>query len=263
VEHGLADEEAVRCVREYAAEHPFPREYSDAEIIDRLRDAEHRCERGSALEVDEEGLVKLGNRDAASGRLVLSARRTLPTAQAFVREFCTHPDGATMRSYAGILMEWRDNHYVAVEDGAVRNRLQPWLHGALRHVRDKRTGESALVGFEGNPTTVGAALETIRNYLHLPTSVPMPVWLVGPDGAPAEPDDAPDPREILPCRTLNLHIPTGTILPATPALFTISALDFDYNADAPTPSTGWPSSTSSGATTPRASNCSKTGSATR
>ena len=235
VEHGLADEDAVRCIREYAGKHPFPREYGDAEIIDRLRDAEQRCERGSALEVDEEGLVKLGNRDPATGRLVLSARRTLPTAQAFVREFCTHPDGATMRSYAGILMEWRDNHYVPVEDGAVRNRLQPWLHSALRYIHDKRTGESILVDFEGNPTTVSAALETIRNYLHLPTSVPMPVWLIGPDSMAAGPDDAPDPREILSCRTLNLHIPTGTILPATPALFTTSALDFDFSADAPTP----------------------------
>lgn len=235
VEYGLADEEAVRCIREYAESQPFPYEYSDSEILDRLYDAGQKCERGSALEVDEEGLVKLGNRDPDTGRLVLSPRRTLPTAHAFVREFCTHPDGATSRCYAGILMEWRDNHFVAVEDGSVRNRLQPWLHDALRYIFDKQTGECKLVDFESNPGTVGAALETIRNYLHLPASITPPVWLIGPDGLAAEPDDAPDPREILSCRTLNLHIPTGTVLPATPALFTTSALDFDFKADAPSP----------------------------
>ncbi|HET6441303.1 MAG TPA: hypothetical protein VFH53_02915, partial [Phycisphaerae bacterium] len=56
-----------------------------------------------------DGLVKLGTPDPDTGRLVLSARRTLPTAEAFVREFYAHGNGRTLHTYAGVLMEWRGN----------------------------------------------------------------------------------------------------------------------------------------------------------
>ncbi len=228
IEHDLQDADAVACIREYAVERPFPREYSDAEIITRLRDAEKRCKRGLALETEDNGMVKLGSRDPGTGRLVLSPRRTLPTAEAYVREFHMHPDGLTLRNYAGMLLGWRDNHYAEVEDARMRNRLQPWLHDALRYVFDKRAGGFVLANFESNPSTVNAALETIRNYVHLPASTTPPAWLEGADGRP-------DPREILCCKTINLRIPTGEALPTTPALFTTNALDFDYDPQAPAP----------------------------
>ena len=228
VEHDLQDADAIACIREYAIDRPFPREYSDAEIVDRLRDAEKRCQRGVALAAEADGCVKLGNRDPGTGRLVLSPRRTLPTAEAYMREFHMHPDGLTLRCYAGLLMGWLQNHYVEVEDAAMRNRLQPWLHGALRYMFDKRAGGLVLVAFESNPATVNAAFETIRNHVHLPATVTPPAWLENADVRP-------DPREILSCKTINLHIPTDEALPATPALFTTTALDFDFDPRAPAP----------------------------
>jgi len=231
VEHDLPDGDAIACIREYAGEHSFPRGYDDEEITQRLRDAEKRCQRGAALETEADGLVKLGTRDPATGRLVLSARRTLPTAEAFIRDFHTHTDGWMLRSYASQLMEWRGNRYVPLEDGTLKNRLQPWLHDALRYTLDKKTGDMLLVDFESNPSTVNAALDTLRHHVHLAVSETPPFWLESGDGRP-------DPREILSCRTLNLHIPTGTILRATPSLFTTSSLGFDYVPDAPAP-VGW------------------------
>ncbi|MBM4020398.1 MAG: bifunctional DNA primase/polymerase, partial [Planctomycetes bacterium] len=159
VEHDLADNEALTCIRTYAREQPFPREWSDGEILQRLRQAEHRCVRGEALQADAMGLARLGARDPDTGRLVLSPRRTLPTAEAFVRQFHMHPDGRTLLSYAGLLLEWRDNRYVEVEDETLRQRLHPWLHDALRYVYNKATGEMELADFEANPGTVKGALE--------------------------------------------------------------------------------------------------------
>ncbi len=49
VEHDLSDAEAVATIRQYEIKHPFPREYGDAEILARLRDAEKKTERGSAI----------------------------------------------------------------------------------------------------------------------------------------------------------------------------------------------------------------------
>jgi P4 family phage/plasmid primase-like protien len=172
--------------------------------------------------------VPLGQRDPKSGRLVLSPRRTLPTAEAYVREFHQHDEGRTLHGYEGVLMDWRGNRYTQVEDEAIRHRLQPWLHQALRYVLNNRTGELELVDFDSNPTTVKQALDTIRSYTHLPATTESPSWL-------DRRQDRPPALELLPCRTLNLHIPTGRILPATPALFTINALDFDYDPEPEAP----------------------------
>lgn len=194
--------------------------------------AESPASDGAAVGEGNDVSVPLGERDPATGRLVLSPRRTLPTAQAYIREFHHHADARTLHGYGGLLMGWRGNRYGQVEEESVKQRLQPWLHGALRYVVNKHTGEVELADFESNPTTVKQALDTIRSFVHLPASTVSPSWL----------DDRsksrPPALEILPCRTLNLHIPTGRVLAPSPALFTINALDFDYEPD-PEPPERW------------------------
>lgn len=179
----------------------------------------------------DDNLVPLGQKDPATGRLVLSPRRTLPTAETYVREFNQHADGRSLHCYSGLLMEWRGNRYCQVEDEWIKQRLQPWLHRALRYIFNKKTGELELVDFESNPTTVNHALDTIRALVHLPASTVSPSWLdSGMDRPPA--------LELLPCKSLTLHIPTGRVLAPTPALFTINALDFDYEPS-PKPPERW------------------------
>ncbi len=195
-----------------------------------------QSESPASNEVPEAGegddlLVPLGQRDKASGRLVLSPRRTLPTAEAYARDFNQHADGRTLHGYGGLLMEWRGNRYCQVEEEWLKQRLQPWLHKALRYVLNKQTGEVELVDFESNPTTVKQALDTIRAFVHLPASTVSPSWLDGGKGRPPA-------LELLPCKSLNLHIPSGRILAPTPALFTINALDFDYDPN-PEPPERW------------------------
>jgi P4 family phage/plasmid primase-like protien len=172
--------------------------------------------------------VPLGTIDPETKKLVLSPRRTLPTAEAFVREFHTHPDGRTLLSWAGLLLSWQGNRYADVEDESLKNRLLPWLHKALRYIMNRRTGDLELVPFESNPGTVSSALESIRAYVHLPASVTPPAWLDG---------DAlrPPADELLPCRSMVLHLPMMTRIEPTPQLFVINALDFDYDPEAPEP----------------------------
>jgi len=168
VEHDLSDEQAVECIRQYARQRPFPRTWPTDAIVKRLRDAEERVERGAAYQIDEEGLVPLGRRDPRSGRLVLSPRRTLPTAEAYVREFHVHPERPTIITYADLVMNWQDNRYVAIEDAAVKHQLQPWLHEARRYIKLE---DFELVPFESNPGTVKAALESIQQLTHLDATV--------------------------------------------------------------------------------------------
>jgi putative DNA primase/helicase len=231
VEHDLDDAAAVATIREYARQKPFLRPWNDDEIIRRVRDAEGQCRRGQALEVDAEGCIGLGGRDPLTGRLVLSPKKTLPTAEAFVHDFHLHPKGRTIQCYAGLLMEWLDNRYLEVEDNAVKKRLQVWLHQSLRYIFNRHTGEPELVDFESNPGTINSALESIRAYTHLPATVASPSWL----------GEAPKdllPSEILPCRSTLLHLPTMQYYPGTPQFFAVNALEFDPDPSAPHP-TAW------------------------
>ncbi len=169
--------------------------------------------------------------DSATGRLILSTERTLPTAEAFVSQFHTHREGMTLRRYAGILMAWQDNRYVAIEDDAMRNRLLPWLHTAARMTYHAPSEHWVARDFPANPRTVKAALESIKAYTHLAATTSSPSWLDNRD-------DRPNPCEIVPCRTSLLHLPTMTYIAPTPALFNVNALDYDHDPNAPAP-TRW------------------------
>jgi putative DNA primase/helicase len=74
----------------------------------------------------------------------------------------------------------------------------------------------------------------VRAFTHLPVEVTPPAWLRDDDGA----RPLPPPRELLPCRSATLHVPSGRLLPPTPNLFNTSALEFDYDPD-PEPCERW------------------------
>jgi hypothetical protein len=50
VEHNLDDQESLRCIRDYARLQPFPTDWSDNDLLRRLRDAEKATARGKALQ---------------------------------------------------------------------------------------------------------------------------------------------------------------------------------------------------------------------
>jgi putative DNA primase/helicase len=79
------------------------------------------------------------------------------------------------------------------------------------------------------PTTkkVANILDSVRAVCNLPISLAAPRWLDGDPGL--------DPFEIVACRNGLLHIPTRRLLPATPRLFILNGLEFDYDPEAPPP----------------------------
>lgn len=60
VEHNLDDTQALSAIHKYTQKRPLPKDWSDDEIITRLRDAEHKVERGViAREVTDLGKRKI------------------------------------------------------------------------------------------------------------------------------------------------------------------------------------------------------------
>lgn len=171
-----------------------------------------------------------GTIDPHTGRLILSRRRTLPTAQAFVRRFHDHPEHPTMACYAGTLWHWSRNRWSPVEDEAVRATLSGWLHESLESCKGHK-GVEVLVPFAANPRSVEDGLKAVRAHTHVKTDQCVPSWLNGRE------HDLP-PADLLAFPTGTLHVPSGRILAPTPRLFATNALDFDYTAD-PEPPERW------------------------
>jgi len=169
-----------------------------------------------------------GTIDPTTGRIILSTRRTQPTAQAFIDRFHRHADGPTLRHYAGMFLQWKNNCYVEVEDNAIRHHLLPWMHEAVRMVLDRQSNEWVPDDFPANPTTVNAALDSLRMRSHLAADTPTPSWL-------CDANNRPDPVELLPCLTHTLHLPTMRRYKPTPTLFSLAALDYDPQPQAGSP----------------------------
>ena len=251
VEHDLDDGQAVACIRQYAQQQPFPRPWTDADILRRVRDAERVATRGSALARDEEGLIRLGQRDPDTGKLVLSPRRTLPTAQAYLRDhhWWMH-QFPTLRHYAGLFLEWQANHYRELEEQRLRATLYPWLHEALRYTC-LPNGNMALRPFEANASTVTSAIDALRGLSHLDLRLTPPSWLTeshsggtsggggnsGGGGAASGGGGRPSAHELLPCQSGLLHLPTMNLLDPTPEFFVTNALDYDPDPQATMPET--------------------------
>lgn len=163
-------------------------------------------------------------------RVILNPRQTRPTARAFLREFYRHKQFRRLVYHGGGFFEWsrRRNCWREIELPALENRLSRWLARAITY--KCVAGEMRPRRFESNPRAVADTLRTLQGVAHLPAKVSTPAWLR---------EEAPFPvGELLPFRTSTLHIPTGTLLEATPRLFVQSALEFDYDPAAQQP-TQW------------------------
>src|SRR5262249_27319371 len=76
-------------------------------------------------------------------------------------------------------------------------------------------------------------LDALRAVSNLPKTMVAPCWLEGAGSHPQL-----NPLDIVACANGLLHIPTRTLLPATPTFFTLNGLNFAYDPSAPEP-TKW------------------------
>jgi putative DNA primase/helicase len=233
VEHDLEDATALIVIRRYEQARPFPRQWSDAEVLQRVHDAEKVSTRGTAFSDnrDEQGQIMHGTPEPESGRLVLSLDSTRPSAEAFMRQFYGHPDRCRLVNFSGALSQWTANRYVRLEDREVSKQLFPWLEEALRYGVNGTTTGSRLIKYGANPSRVNAILDTIKSLVHLRSETPSHSWL-------DTTGDRPPADEVLVGRSTLLHLPSRDFLPTTPLFFTTNALDYDPDLTAPEP-TAW------------------------
>ena len=104
----------------------------------------------------------------------------------------------------------------------MRARLYPFLDKAMRV-----TDEGEVVPFDPTRAKVANVLEAIAAEAQLPGSVRPPTWLAG--------EDHPDAADVISCANGLVHLSTRRMHTHTPAFFTLNALPYDYQPDAPEP----------------------------
>jgi putative DNA primase/helicase len=171
----------------------------------------------------------LGEAVVARLRLWLNVREGLldpqdpmPSARAFVQLLHHRDDTLTLRHYAGSFYR-HERAYREVDEATVRADLWSFLEGA------KTQTDKGVQPFKPTKAKLENVLDALRAVTNLPSTTDWPCWLTPHELVPTD---------LLVCQNGILHLPTRTLHPLTPQLFTMNALDFDYVPASPEP-TAW------------------------
>jgi P4 family phage/plasmid primase-like protien len=192
-------------------------------------DSEH-ADRTTADANADDAAFRIGELDPESGKIILSHADPLPSARVFLAHQYDHDEHVILKYYADEPYVWKGNRYVPIESAKLRQEIYHFTDGAVCPKADREGGEH-LVRFKPTSAKVGALLDAIKAETHLDASITPLMWLVNDC-------DLPPARELIPCVSGTLHIPTRRWLSPNPRLFNTAALTFDFDANASEP-TKW------------------------
>ncbi len=157
--------------------------------------------------------------DPPTDGLLLNPDDPLPSARAWLH---ASDNGGKFWHRGGLFYRYCAPGYEAIEDAKVREEIYAFLEHTQRI--DKKSGR--FVPFQPTRAKVDLVIDALRALCHFPAATPAPCWLD---------DSALAPTECVALQNGILHIPTRTLQPPTPAFFTLNALPFAYDPEAPQP----------------------------
>lgn len=148
----------------------------------------------------------------------------MPSARHLVRDRYTSPENLrTLHHYRGSFWEWNGACYRDLDEAATQAAIWTYLEPMRKlSLKGKETS------FKPCASSVANVLAATKAVTHLPTDMQSPSWLSGAMG--------PNPMELVPVANGLLHLPSGRLLPPTPAFFTLAASDVAFDPDAAEPS---------------------------
>jgi putative DNA primase/helicase len=161
----------------------------------------------------------------SSGRkLILDPRHPDDIAGKFLAGCHTDAAGRkTLLHHAGLFYRWEGPGWEVLEPAQLRAAIYAYLRAAWRE-----TAKGDIEEFGATRSVVADILDALAARVQLDARVAAPAWL---DEKPADLDAS----DILACRNVLLHLLTESRLLHTPSLFTVNAVDFDYDPEAACP----------------------------
>jgi hypothetical protein len=169
--------------------------------------------------------------EVADPAVILNPNDPLPSARAFVHARYTEDDVLTLRRQTGVFYHYRSDvaAYRECDDATVRAALYTFLESAKTRGEEDDDG-SLWLPFRPTKFKVSNVMDALSAVTNLDAAMAAPCWLANDPGL--------NPLDMLACPNGLLHIPTRTLVPATPHFFTLNGLDFRFDPHAPTP-TQW------------------------
>jgi putative DNA primase/helicase len=153
--------------------------------------------------------------------LVLDPRDPLAIARKLIADRYARDAHRLIHAWRGDLYVYTGTHYRSLESDASRTMLYEYLEGAVR-----RTAHG-ITPFQPSATTINNVLDALKAAAYLEHATVPPTWLDGPN--------EPNAGELIACTNGLLHFPTRELFPASPSLFTTTALPFAYESDGRAP----------------------------
>jgi putative DNA primase/helicase len=163
--------------------------------------------------------------ETGQGPLILSPAAPLESARQLIRRRYTQVSGRTIQHQQGVFYVWDGTHYRETSRDEIRAIAYEFLDRALRLDRDGKA-----VPFNPNRTKVGDVVEALAAAAQLSDLVRAPTWL--------DVEQHCYPTDIFACSNGLLHLPTRTLLPHTPAYFSVNAVEYPYDPTTREP-TAW------------------------
>lgn len=161
--------------------------------------------------------------------LILDPADPLPTARRFRHDAYSHGARHALFSDGELFYVFVGHRYEELREAAVRAKAYLFLETAKKWVR--RGEAEALTRFKPTATAVNNTIDALRAECYFPGRGPC--WISGGEGLP-------DPSEIVPATNglIWLCPNKGTaelLMPPTPDFFSLNAIDFAFDPDAPVP----------------------------
>lgn len=162
----------------------------------------------------------------AAAHIVASPSNPWPNAGAFHDEYFVHKSGlSTVLQYRDELLQWLDGRYTPIEIHELNKMLYKWLE----HAKYITSGDETRP-FAPSEHKLRMIVSALRARVHLPADTVAPTWLT--DEHAGE-----DVRDFIVFKNGILHVPTEVLHEHTPALFTLTALPYEYHRTASAPTT--------------------------
>lgn len=144
------------------------------------------------------------------------------SASQFIDSHHRHNSSLSLRHHNGTFYGYEPvTSYREAEGASLRANIYEYLSRAPK--AEGKPGEYV------KPTAarVSDVLDAMKGIAHWPVAHPPPCWMEG--------DHPEDPFDLLACANGILHLPTRTLLPASPHFFTLNGIGFSYDARAVMP----------------------------
>jgi putative DNA primase/helicase len=239
---GLSEHDAWQAMQFFNAHRCQPA-WTEKELQHKLEDAKKTVtEAGQFGDMSAPHQMQPEHGVDSDERIYVERADPVPLATAYLQH-CWHDELGQLflRRWKGDFYEYDSTHYQVLPKDEMKASIYRFLERCWTDQRNRdgsvvmdEHGQPRLRRIKARKSLVDEVIEALpasHDGLLLPSATDMPSWIgdVGPDV---------DPMESVICTNGILHVPTGTLHPLTPDLFSTCAVEYAYDPDVGKP-TEW------------------------